>query len=354
MPLARNHHRCAAVDGKLYLLGGPSVDGGTTDQDQLDVYDPDSDSWTTLGPVPDVRYGASVAVHQGRIFHLGSLDSQDSQVTVDVYDVAAGTWESVADMPRELGSATAVTLDGQIYLQGGRYWERYLVVDDEPALDSQNAWALDPDSYKWTETAPLVDLRAGHAAVSHGGSVQVFGGWGEEQGLDSVARWAPGEDHWTERAAMPEPRPNACAAAIEDRVYVIGGDWWEGDELHYGRDVLMYEPALDTRECELEAPPEPDRPPALLWVEASDGTHDDRVVVEWHSGGVGFGYTVWRAEDPAGPFEEQYNDEGSAALYEDTRVEPGVTYWYRVSYWDEGMAAESPLSPADSGYAAAR
>jgi hypothetical protein len=356
LPTGRQHHACAAVDGKLYVFGGPYEGGSSMESDVLDVYDPVSDSWETLGELPAVRVEAAGAVLDGDIYLLGGIVGDFPSASVDVYDVSAESWGSAPDMPRAIGSAAAAALPDRIVSVGGEPEEQYLIEGGDPVLDPRNAWALDPASSGWEVIAAQSVFREGAAAVGYGGRAYVFGGMYRGSGGDSVIlataeRWDVETGEWEPLTPMPSARVSSCGALIGDTIYVAGGAYLDDHDFEASDRVFAYRPAFDKGPGEETAAPEVEPPPALLWVVASDGDFTDRVALEWHDGGTGFGYTVWRSTDESGPFCELWDTEDAVTAYEDTEVEPGVTYWYRVSYWDEAMGDESELSPGDSGYA---
>ena len=96
----------AALDGLLYVIGG--FDGNNYLRD-VDVYDPQTNSWTPVCPLNDKRSAASVAVMKGRIFAMGGFNDQFMS-SVEVYDPTINQWSYVQDMsiPRVHFGATVV------------------------------------------------------------------------------------------------------------------------------------------------------------------------------------------------------------------------------------------------------
>lgn len=69
MPLKRSGFVALEKGGKAYLFGG---EGPTVTFDQVDVYDPKLDRWTTMAePMPDGRHGLGGAVVNGSFFLIG-------------------------------------------------------------------------------------------------------------------------------------------------------------------------------------------------------------------------------------------------------------------------------------------
>lgn len=80
-------------------------------------------------------------------------------------------------------------------------------------------------------------------------------------------------------------------------------------------------------------------------VQASDGTEPGKVVITWQAVSGATHYLVYRAASEDGDYGVIATV--TATSYEDTNVEEGTTYWYRVRACNAQGC--SMLSPADSG-----
>ena len=60
------------VNGILYVIGGDSYDHSLV---QVEAYDPLTEQWTSLAPVPTARHHVASAVVDGNIYVMG-LDLQ--------------------------------------------------------------------------------------------------------------------------------------------------------------------------------------------------------------------------------------------------------------------------------------
>lgn len=114
----------AAADckGTIYALGGhgPSTSQGGTTEGSLFEYDPGSDSWTSLAPMPMPRANlAAAGANDGRIYALGGNFDTFETADVQVYDVAAGTWSPGPALPIAKLDLAAVTVGTRIFALGG-------------------------------------------------------------------------------------------------------------------------------------------------------------------------------------------------------------------------------------------
>lgn len=126
LPTPRSSHDAAVMGGKLYAAGGWLLPGGTnksTWHDTMVVLDlrrPGA-TWTSL-PQPFQRRGLAVAALDGRLYCLGGLDAEGkTSKEVDVFDTRTRTWSKGPDLPdgsmRGFGSA-AIAQQGRLYYSG--------------------------------------------------------------------------------------------------------------------------------------------------------------------------------------------------------------------------------------------
>lgn len=122
-PTARNHASSGAIGGKLYVTGGRSPGHEGEDARNLtatEVYDPATDSWAPLAPLPTARSGGASAVLNGKLYVLGGgLPGNAVHATIERYDPATDQWEQLEDMPVPRTGHRAVAANGSLYILGG-------------------------------------------------------------------------------------------------------------------------------------------------------------------------------------------------------------------------------------------
>ena len=99
----------AVVNGKLYVVGGTTNGTRPLNLSQtLEVYDPGTGSWTTLAPAPTARYGATAVGLNGQLYVFGGLDGfEDAFTTVEVYSPSSNSWRTLSSMPTARGYLAA-------------------------------------------------------------------------------------------------------------------------------------------------------------------------------------------------------------------------------------------------------
>src|ERR687898_3527383 len=112
--------------------------------------------WTTGAALPTPRSEIAGAALNGKVYIIGGFDeSGQSTTTVEVYDPIEDKWTTAATLPQPLDHTAAASYDGKLYVVGGGYLSR-------DAL-SNNLFIYDPTINKWTEGA---DLQAARGALT--------------------------------------------------------------------------------------------------------------------------------------------------------------------------------------------
>nr|XP_023396429.1 kelch-like protein 33 [Loxodonta africana] len=109
MGVPRAGHVMAALGGRLYVAGGL---GETGDLLSLEAYEPRTDSWTHLAPLPSPHVGAAGAVLQGELLVLGGYSHRTYAVShlIHAYSPGLGRWLCLGALPRPRAEMPACIL----------------------------------------------------------------------------------------------------------------------------------------------------------------------------------------------------------------------------------------------------
>lgn len=112
-------------------------------------YDPQIDVWTEMTPIPIARIAPIVTVYNNKIYVFGGIGLKDNgrldfskQLNnIDVYDPKTNTWESKKPMPDYLiGAKCAIVIDNDIYFIN--------IKSIDNKLD-KNTYVYNPDTEIW-------------------------------------------------------------------------------------------------------------------------------------------------------------------------------------------------------------
>lgn len=165
-------------------------------------------------------------------------------------------------MPRPAHHAALASCNGKIYVCGG-----FVAPEKSPLpigaawQPIDDVWEYDPAADSWKKLAPLPGKRGAAVAVEVRGKIHVIGGATTVDGskapfftfmgacnvLSTHDVYDPATDKWESRAPMAVPRNHAFAAAVNGKIYVIGGRTGHGFILSAtNTDVVEeYDPAND-------------------------------------------------------------------------------------------------------------
>jgi len=208
--------------GFLYVIGGDNSAGVLSD---LQRYDPVTDTWTTLTSMPTARAGAAAAVIDDGIFVIGGRQSTSGPCsggpylgTVEKYDVDTNTWSTVAPLPNPRSDLAAVAHGGKIFVFGG-----CTGTASAPSVTNE-ADMYDPQTNTWTTglasmPTPRASLVAGHS----GDKVYAIGGTDGVSASSVNEVYDIPDNSWSTNTPMPTARQEAGVNSHGGRVYVVGG-----------------------------------------------------------------------------------------------------------------------------------
>src|SRR5258706_5021403 len=114
----------ASAKGKMYVFCGLAP--GWQPIGMVYEYDPASDKWAKKKPMPLASHHVSFTEYKGKIYAFGGFVLPQSGpaawVPIDnawEYDPATDNWKALAPLPTKRGSPVAVTVGDRMYVIGG-------------------------------------------------------------------------------------------------------------------------------------------------------------------------------------------------------------------------------------------
>ena len=164
MPEPRLAGAAVTVDNYIFVLGGT---GGSN---ALLRYDPTLDEWTSLAGLSESREHIAAAALNGKIYALGGRWSGKGELTsVEVYDPTTDAWATAPSLQIARGGFAAVSVDGKLYAIGGE-----VLTSGNHALTSVEVF--DPEQEAWQSGPDLPLTLHGVPAVNVNGTIYVLGG----------------------------------------------------------------------------------------------------------------------------------------------------------------------------------
>lgn len=122
MSTTRSAVTAAVYNQKIYVFGGyyDSFDKKLIRTDAVEIYDPETDTWSQGANMPTARSWSSAITLDNKIFVIGGTDNNKSlRSIVEVYDPLTNSWTRMNNMPLSIQGMGAVVLNDEIYVIGG-------------------------------------------------------------------------------------------------------------------------------------------------------------------------------------------------------------------------------------------
>lgn len=239
-----------SVDGRVYSIGGLSWHGNKdySLSGSVEVYDPQSNNWTSRTPIPHPTEGLLVAVANGLIYAIGGTSSIGNENSTWVYNPQNDTWRpraamSTYDSSLAQGPDQVAVVGEKIYVfnqsEGSIGPNR--PNDPKPMFNlvydvATDTWAHWPALLTTGARGNPISL-AGDSMVAIGSRIIVIGG--NDIGLWCTGQCSVDPNHspitkynfeydtvtgqWSRRTDMPTGRVGLVTANLDGTIYAIGG-----------------------------------------------------------------------------------------------------------------------------------
>ncbi len=207
LPIPRSEMAWSTVwNGRMHVVGGYGE--GRVDRPYHHIYDPAADKWFDGAPLPRGANHVAVAAMEGRVYALGGFLEQNRNPDTNAYayDAAADKWTNIAPLPRARGAAATAILDGKLHLIGG--------AGAPTAERASVGWheVYDPKADKWETRKALPGARDHVGSATFNGAIHIIGGRFNtfEYNTNLHHVYLPERDTWELRAPLPTrvgPRP---------------------------------------------------------------------------------------------------------------------------------------------------
>ncbi len=230
MPVALNHAAAVSYRGRLYVVGGYTgapfslgIGFGPVASASRGFYryDPTTNRWSEMPPAPTPRAAFAAAVYRDKLLLAGGADEMRPLRRFEMYDFRRSAWRTGPPMPLATEHTAGVISRHAFYVIGGR-----------PAYGGANYTAVQKYRVRrdrWRRVAPLERGRGGFAAATVCSRPVAFGGEDPRSGppgtIPEVERLFPRRRDWRPLPPMLTPRHGLGGAVVGRTIYAMeGGD----------------------------------------------------------------------------------------------------------------------------------
>ena len=229
----RHENAFVECDGKFYLLGGRGIK-------PVDIYDPQTNTWTQGAPPPiEIHHFQAVGYH-GKILAAGAMTGAYPNETplsnMYVYEPEFDLWTIGPEIPegRRRGSAGVIIDEDQLYMICG-------ITDGHNGGHVSWVDLYQLQEREWTVLPDAPRARDHFHAVLAKGEIYAFAGRNTSRNTDQVFdltvpqvdiyNIASGAWRTMERE-LHIPRAGASVAFLDNQIFIIGGESMFTEEAH--------------------------------------------------------------------------------------------------------------------------
>jgi len=236
MPAGRADLSCVVYNGKIYVFGGYGAGSSDPNADVF-VYDPATDEWTSKTPMPCERWGHMVLGYNNKAYVFGGVDAAGSEIAeIDVYNLENDSWSTLDVLiPPELRDQglVGVVFNDKFYLFLFKCCYEF-----DPATETFTKKSSSSYSITWCTPAVV------------GNKIYLLGGYdtGLDDATDRVRVYDPLNDAWDDAydtapyAAYGMPRENPVDSNDNQIYYCYG----QGPRGTYHAKCYKYDLATKT------------------------------------------------------------------------------------------------------------
>src|SRR6266849_3201656 len=225
----------ASANGKMYVFCGLAP--GWKPIGMVYEYDPAGDKWAKKKSMPLASHHVSFTEYKGKIYAFGGFvlpqSGPPAWVPIDnawEYDPATDNWKALAPMPTKRGSPVAVTVGNKMYVIGGASTlpGSTAVHPARPHYSVGAVVEYDPAANTWRARAPIPTPRHHATAGAGGGKIYVTGGEGQDYvpmfTFRALEAYDPASNTWATLPSMPVSRHGLAGAVVGNRLHMVSGD----------------------------------------------------------------------------------------------------------------------------------
>ncbi|EEC01886.1 conserved hypothetical protein [Ixodes scapularis] len=219
----------AVLGNELYVVGG--CFNQSLHQENVHPfgfrYNALTNEWSTMAPMHWERCRFALCVARGHLYAIGGAGevvsdadaTEDGEIRCERYEPHSDTWVPITPLP---GARTQ---------HAGASWGPYLFISGGLSSDLVLSSLLryDTRSDVWEVMPPMSIPRTDHCMVVYGDRLLVCGGWHEDIATgarvlaESVEAYDIRNNSWSSVTAVPTPRYHAGVAVLGSWLYTVGG-----------------------------------------------------------------------------------------------------------------------------------
>lgn len=210
-PQVISRYAFARVGEDFHVISGFSGGGNT---DAVNRYNPMTNTWTSLAPIPTKSQAPCAAYYDGKIYVADGNSGNGFQI----YDIGTNSWSAGPPRPGVTDSfgAAAAAYIGKVYIVGGQ---------TTGGITTTSIYDINSNSWSAGPPAPAPVHFGGYTQVNQ--FLYVVGGWGAAAPTNNInvsMRLDMTNNTWSTGPTWAPARGDFALAAVGTKLFAIGGD----------------------------------------------------------------------------------------------------------------------------------
>ena len=173
-------------------------------------YFPKQNEWHRLADTPFHYRSHTLVQHKDKIYiFTDDVHKLGESQVMEYYVPNANSWGSVQRVPKSCNSCTV--LKGNLY---ALYFSHIL---------EERMYRYVAETHCWDQMDAPPTARHDPCVVADDQHMYVIGGFREKHALSTTTKFDPSKNKWEEVATLTEARYSACGAAMNGKIYTVGG-----------------------------------------------------------------------------------------------------------------------------------
>ncbi|XP_006885805.1 PREDICTED: kelch-like protein 35 [Elephantulus edwardii] len=185
------------------------VSGGHINSRDVWMFSSHLHTWIKVASLHKGRWRHKMAVIQGQLFAVGGFDGLRRLRSVERYDPFSNTWSALAPLPEAVSSAAVAPCAGQLFVIGGA---------GPDGTNTDKVQCFDPKEEQWSLKSPAPFSQRCLEAVTLEDTIYVVGGL-----MSKIFTYDPGRDVWGEAAVLPNPLESCGVTVCDGKIHILGG-----------------------------------------------------------------------------------------------------------------------------------
>ncbi|XP_036001913.1 kelch-like protein 33 isoform X1 [Fundulus heteroclitus] len=211
-------HGVAVMNGRLFVAGGCYFYAKDDIMKSVYSYNPVKNRWKGLADMQESRSNFSLVVHKKCLYAIGGdTEINTNTESVEMYKPDTDSWSYVHPLDQALSGYGVSAMNGGIFISGGFNCKYVCLV---------SMFLYHPERGS-VYLADMSHDRAQHCMEALRGRLYVAGGVCNMRKFytDQLACevYDPASDSWADLIPLPVPHVGAASAVLEEKIYVLGG-----------------------------------------------------------------------------------------------------------------------------------